>query len=169
MNYPTFVAEHFRAYDLPWPYGKIMHATLGVADETFELTEALVRNDPINILEEFGDLLFYLQALSTGDVTLADASVQGLPIVEASGELVGEVKKLAARSQLGFHVIQPEVNYLAEVLMAEIADHGFSIEQVVKANMAKLQFRHGEGDYASTTPEERRDRQKEREIIARYL
>jgi phosphoribosyl-ATP pyrophosphohydrolase len=90
ISYSSFVAGLFK-YD-PVAINMKLHAAVGIAGEAGELIDAVKKTwvygkplDEVNVAEELGDLLFYIQAL---------ANLQQISIQEI---LQGNADKLAKR------------------------------------------------------------------------
>lgn len=70
MNYETFVNLLFK--EMPTETETILHAAVGISGEAGELLDAVKKTwvynkplDRINLREELGDILFYLQKLAS--------------------------------------------------------------------------------------------------------
>ena len=90
ISYASFVGGLFK-YD-PNPKNMKMHAAIGVSGEAGELIDAIKKHwvygkpiDEANVLEELGDLMFYIQAMAN----LFNFSLQQI--------LQGNADKLAKR------------------------------------------------------------------------
>ena len=69
INYSEFVCSLFKTLDTPQQ--SLAHAAIGISGEAGELLDAIkkhwIYNKPLdraNVIEELGDLLFYMQALT---------------------------------------------------------------------------------------------------------
>lgn len=89
-TYPVFVNSRFKL-DPEADIYEFIHATLGASGEVGELTDAVKKTwvynkelDPIHVLEEVGDIYFYLQKmLSKLGWTMEDAAVYNMAKLRA--------------------------------------------------------------------------------------
>lgn len=102
----------------------LLHMAVGVAGEASELTEAVYIADIKNVIEECGDIEFYMQRLNvlTGGLLLreekADARVDALTCVNIeAGQVLDVVKKhVIYNKESAFDLIAPALQKLANAL-----------------------------------------------------
>lgn len=102
MNYPFFVSQRFKTFP-DSPIESVLHAAVGVAGEAGELLDAVkkcwVYNKPLdiaNVLEELGDIEFYLEAFRQQLEDFARQDVSRDIIIS------GNIEKLLKRYPLGY-------------------------------------------------------------------
>lgn len=102
-GYSEFVSDKFAPGEALTPeQAAILHAALGVAGEAGELVDAIKKHvfykrplDVNNVIEECGDILFYIQAL----LSLVDTNVY--PHANLPDVIVGNIDKLDKRYASG--------------------------------------------------------------------
>ena len=147
------------------------HMVTGIAGEAFELLENYPEGaDPENVIEELGDLCFYLVGLwiCTGakpvvawtDPAQMTRSELYLQIAYWSGKILDVVKKWIVYEK-DYKEIQPQLQQytreLAGVIECMGRDFGFSPKFVLRYNMAKLTERYGE-KYSDAAAKARADK-----------
>lgn len=149
----------------------VWHMATGLAGEFLEYSIAGFKEDEDNILEEFGDMLFYLTALR---------QVYGAAEVEIHGELSPEAladllipsvegvldlaKKYAIYGKpMNECSMRQHLGRLNAVFEFMTSGNDFTIESAMRKNMEKLEggenARYKEGKYSDKAAQERRDKQ----------
>lgn len=161
-----------------------LHATLGISGEVAELCQAVLFKDPENLLEEAGDILFYVGDLVDsvnwycgGKFTPNGASIFDFSVIEKSvGEMKGDhysgIVALVASAGVVTDLIKKHVIYgqdlndekLHNAVVAItysthlfLRDFGFTLDQAVQHNIDKLNRRYPEG-YTDAAAKERTDK-----------
>lgn len=150
-----------------------MHASVGISGEAAEL---MVAGSIENVVEELGDVAFYVEAYyqqlgGRTPITLASNdpvnSVLGLgnlttAVAVCAGELLDLTKKAWAYSApLKEDAVRYELLRL-EVMLRRACDlFGLQFEDVLGANQAKLGKRYPDGVYADEAAMRRADKQLE--------
>lgn len=154
---------------------QILHGALGLASELPELERV---SSEVNQLEEYGDCFWYLASIVRGlrvqqlwaeqlrvmeEVTtpctgyVAKASLQ-----EVVGVLLDQVKRNIFYSAFNHEFLQTLVVIATDHLLRLVKYSGFSLEQVLDANKAKLEKRYKE----KHSNEEALNRDLEAEAVA---
>lgn len=144
----------------------LWHMASCIMGEVAELITGIDSCDGDNILEELGDIEFYLEGyrqgagISRSDLT-GEPTVDNKPrlLVQVSGDLFDVIKK---------HVIygQPfdrtrAIHYLTDIdyLLCQVRDgYGWSHQDVLDANYRKLSKRYPEGGYTDRAATVRADK-----------
>lgn len=134
----------------------LMHMVTGLMDEFFEIELAI---DDENLLEEYGDFLFYLVGIYNRFKDDIAQSNQSLTIHEAMGGLNRLVKRHVYYGQ------DLDCNLLTNVywnvfvwLVFEVEKRGWTMDQVRKHNMEKLAKRYPNYQYTDERAKERADK-----------
>lgn len=160
----------------------LWHGATGVAGETGEIIEAVLSHidhdltlDRENMVEELGDMEFYLEQVRT---RLGIERDQTLCLIAANdrrltGSLLYDAANLAAAGMKLLDLVKKQVVYnkapesfsyvmtLAgvELGMENIRQHcGITREETIEANIAKLMVRYGSGSYSDQQAQERADK-----------
>lgn len=169
LSYPKFVAS--RVKWMPTPQEDCHHAATGIMGEVVEL---LFATDRKNLLEELGDLAFYLehfhaawkkltgreieQSVLSESLSFADCQQN---LIAMAGELLDFTKKLWIYNK-PWEGMSSDV----EMLVVEITSLCWEMsaflgiadwEQVEKANQAKLTLRYPQG-YSDAAAQARADK-----------
>jgi NTP pyrophosphatase (non-canonical NTP hydrolase) len=127
------------------------HAALGIASEIFELVVAINRDDEPNVREEAGDVLWYValacDTLGIQFADLAEMSKADDPdlFVASAASFVSDVKRVWVYGKdIGPLAIRMEEALLRIIrgIVDIIAEGGQALEDVLTANIAKLQARY---------------------------
>ena len=144
---------------------QFVHAYLGFSSEIEELNNAMETHNHPNIKEELGDMCWYIAILSRLTKHEPDVSVQG-------GVSQSEAANIAKRWFVGGKTpseaaINGVTNSMFKhVVFATAQRYGIPMEDIYKANIAKLTLRTaGNKSYAETLEEADRDRAAEAKIM----
>lgn len=146
------------------------HMALGLADEYFELEKAYKNNDTVNIIEEAGDLFWYLGILcwanrrSFAKIVHMGNDVDMFPEGSIEGVINWAKAKLAGYTKV--FTDEQVTNFMASAaayILSRCPDN-VTIEEILRRNYLKLANRHG----ASFNPDNGQSRnvEVEREILA---
>lgn len=162
ITFEQMVANLFKRPSSSWDAnvnGGVMHAAVGLMGEASELMSAIANDDMANIIEELGDIRFYLQELlvtfgicyanqfsasaETNIMNIGPTNTSGMPIsvnlTYACGEVLDRIKKLWAYGRVDGYV--ETCNALRDVMFwySSVASHyGLNDEQIRQANIHKL-------------------------------
>jgi len=144
-DYPAFVAERFTKH-CTGPEG-IIHASIGIVGEIFEMKTAPTRQA---LLEEAGDLEFYIQALRFDAKEVVSLRPGGLLMVFHDMECLAQDILDAAKKHW---VYAKELSDLVEPKLYQLESHlcglyeiiGVSRPAVIFGNMEKLTKRYPTG------------------------
>lgn len=160
IMYANFVENLFKP--LPLRESRIDHALIGIIGEIGEIADDIKKYviycqelNRENLLKELGDLLFYIQALENqyDKAELVNTYIYGTP-----GTFFEYVKSLNA---LSANLTNEELRLdssimMVRIIMAFARDLGYTIEEVIAANVKKLRARYPNG-YSDTSAKERKD------------
>lgn len=146
------------------------HMVTGLSGEVGELHAALSNSDPINTLEELGDIEFYFEGLCQGagvprptDVVSLHISTSLLSVVQlyqATGEIVDVVKKQAIYNQpLNTDLLQSHLRMFTAIMDAIYRSTQITREQALEHNKRKLVVRYQGLRYSDQAARERVDKQ----------
>lgn len=157
----------------------LWHGATGVAGECGELLECLTATpdmnkvDRTNLVEELGDLYFYIEqvrrraALGRGDISaareliIAPDNIVNLA-VQASiygSQVLDTVKKCAIYNKtLNLFALEDQLNRLDVYLTAIEYAFGIKHEEVLQANIDKLSVRYASLSYSDKAAQERADK-----------
>lgn len=144
----------------------LLHMAVGIADEYFELQQAIAKEDRENVLEELGDLLFYTE----GDLlffpiprdTVISTEVAYASIVDTMQLLFETTKRHALYEKELMHGNLVRVfNNLSHYISSIAAEWGFTMQDVKDANMVKLGVRYRDFCYSNDAATLRADKQTE--------
>lgn len=142
----------------------VLHAMLGIAGEILELDAGIRANDLDNILEEAGDALFYLRDARS---FFPPADVSSRPVTDISGvlaELLDGAKKYAIYNKSW---LQVELGLSIATALADrwvvdsLRAFGFTRDEALGHNIAKLTKRYPQGTYTDTHAHARLDKEEE--------
>ena len=186
MDFPTYL-QTVKLRAKPMPSDKqIVHAQIGMLTELGELGDLIKREfvygkefDRINLLEEVGDIFWYLVLycdelqihMSKLDAILANtkAHLQGTPEAdEKMLRVAGQsISTLAADDLLGLGgETLGMVEATVMLLYAFLVKYGFTVEQCLIANDAKLEKRTGKAYNREAILN--RDTDAERQILEQH-
>ena len=157
----------------------LWHAATGIAGEGTEICLALLNFafegslDEANLIEELGDMEFYLQQLRTNvgitreDVEKTEAEFLFSPqpvemagiVAVAAGDVLDFVKKVVVyQKPLDREALLVTLVKLEGPLMAIRHMTGITLEQVLDQNIAKLSVRYSGGTYTDADAQNRADK-----------
>jgi len=141
----------------------LVHGSLGLINEFFELKEAVHKKDVINIKEEIGDSVWYICCMLNGlDLTFEDLEIAAPDVFIPAGDLaalkIAGVQHNDAIAGLSdtvkaylmynrTYTLEHWVFLIKEVLIAisVVAKvFGITMEEIMAANKAKLEARYPE-------------------------
>lgn len=127
----------------------LLHMTIGIVGEVFELAEGIANKDRENIAEEMGDIAFYLRGVydSMGIERVEPQPVyySTLTLMIRVGELLDVVKKHVIYNKSPNPRILASILFIIEDQLAGLRDlYGISYDEVIAHNIAKLTKRYGE-------------------------
>lgn len=138
----------------------LLHMAIGIMGEVVEYQSAQSHD---NIIEELGDIYFFLegikQIIKVHDDQYSD--VDPISLTHDAAELLDLVKKVCIYNKPLSSVLPGITRQIAtiDVLLGEcFASHGLIESQVIEANMAKLQKRYASGSYSNKQAIERADK-----------
>lgn len=138
----------------------LLHMAIGIMGEVVEF-ESAPNHD--NVLEELGDICFFLegirQIIKVPDDQYSD--IDPVSLIHDSAELLDLVKKVCIYNKPLLSVLPGIVRQIATVdklLTDSIIYYRLTENQVVEANMAKLQKRYASGSYSNKQAIERADK-----------
>lgn len=146
----------------------LLHMAVGIAGELGELIKALYNEDEENILEELGDLEFYIagmkpttelhQVYGVGDTWLSGDTATDMLYV--SGELLDCVKRHAIYGKpLDVFRLSTLLSALEYALFCVYQDTGILQAQAIQYNREKLQARYN-GKYSNEAAQARIDKKE---------
>lgn len=140
--------------------GRLCHAILGVATEVNEIYDGVENKknteiDAVNILEEMGDVAWYLaiayDELGTFDISPLNSEITEVdksPLIElrkASSELLDHTKKVLFYAKpLDIELINDNFTKIAGYLAESIVMCNGEVEKVLTTNINKLKARYPE-------------------------
>lgn len=157
----------------------LMHACLGISGEVAELSVGILNSDGGNILEESGDVIFFITdlarilhrefgfTLSVYDFTEIEKHVGPL-----KGDYYSGVVAMTAAAGMITDVVKKHIVYSQELNLEKtgralvalvysthlfLKDFGFTLDQAVQHNIDKLNRRYPEG-YTDAAAKERADK-----------
>lgn len=157
-SFPEMVRLLFKPDTIPQMY---THAAIGIVGEAIELHFA---TDLDNVVEELGDVGFYLQALCMlrgRDLAgfISRERPLGMSMLEEAQEILDTIKKYAIygaplnESRLDHHLAN-----LAACYFAKLRVFGLTWEFVRDANMRKLEKRYHKGSFSTDQAVRRADK-----------
>ena len=168
-EYADFVKRHFKIPE--GEHAGIMHAAVGVAGEAQEFHDA---DERANIIEESGDLEFYLEAAwqqippnfqaerghrTNTPISFISFGATSTHIFRYAGGLIDEVKKgWVYNKPMDFGSICIWLNLITQTLDTHYEMIGMTREEIIAANMAKLKARYHEGRYTDEAAQVRADK-----------
>ena len=157
---------------LPIEYHNI-HMSLGIADEMFELLNAISKNDVTNIIEECGDLCWFIsQYCKQNNIVFSDVyntaktATKGTVFTELSPGIINITKAIVAKYNKTFtekDIFNALVDNVSPVI-ATINAYNLNIEDVLTKNYEKLSSRYNKNRFDANDAAIR-DLNKEREIL----
>lgn len=155
----------------------VLHAAVGIAGESAEL---IVANSIENVVEEMGDIEFYIEAAfqATGGRNFEELIVPGsdmaqnqvlstvtIAIASSAGRLLDYAKKSWVYNQeLNLNAFRYELLRL-ELMLETLRDLvGVRRPDVLRSNQAKLGKRYPEGVYTDAAAQERADKPGESDV-----
>lgn len=149
----------------------LWHMMTGFVGETFELREAIRKQDNQHILEELGDAYFYIVGTCIGlFLPIPIANTAAFPAEESLVLALDEYTE-AFLDAIKRHVIYNKP--LEESSIVEILNncvriicfigkfHGFTLKQIEDHNITKLMKRYTGGTYADSDANARKDKEAE--------
>lgn len=154
----------------------LLHMAIGICGEVGELVLAAFNSDRENIVEELGDIEFYLegffQGLNCNQLSLSEMPdpyprmlpIQSLPIISA--DLLDVTKKLVIYDKQNdhtFHELTEAAMKMRKVLDLYYAEPTFfqnpiTREEAIQANISKLGKRYLSFKYSDKSAQERADK-----------
>lgn len=172
VPYDQMVRNLFKPMDTQ--AATVLHAAVGIAGEVAEL---LVANSIENLVEEMGDIEFYIEAAfqATGGRNFEEIVVEGhdmahhqvfstvgIAMSVSAGRLLDFVKKAWVYNQdLNLRAVRYELLRLQLMLGAMRELLSVQLVDVLGANQAKLGKRYPEGVYTDRDAQQRADKQGE--------
>ena len=137
---------------------KILHASLGLATEIEELLINYVDNvDPTNILEEVGDLCWYLSIFYREYPEIDESPKSSLVFEENTPEVlimnmlksilkIQDIvkKKLYYNKEINKELLSTLVSLIDSDIKSYLGHYSLNIEAVWEKNIAKLKARYGD-------------------------
>ena len=153
---------------------ELLHAAVGVTGELEELVQGIDNSDRENVIEELGDLTYYLTVMKqnpliTADVTIGGDPSEGLPKGN-DHTLLDIVKKVVIYNNSKEETLKKlndeflacvnSLNYLTRALEKEFS---FTFEEAKQANQNKLAGKGGryEKGYSDAAAAARADKNRE--------
>lgn len=156
----------------------LWHAATGIAGEGTELLEGLLLDgaDRENLIEESGDLYFYIEQMVQGtgividwnavntyacsmDISPGSLAEYATRVAVYSGGILDTVKKLAIyNKELDTATLQLQLTSLVENLTALGLMHGFGRGDALSHNIAKLSKRYEGLRYTDEAAQKRADK-----------
>lgn len=138
----------------------LLHMAIGIMGEVVEYQRATT---PDNIIEELGDICFFLEGIRQIIKVPSDQYMDVTPVslIWDASELLDLVKKVCIYNKPLLPVLPGITRQIATIdMMLDlcIASHGLTGEQVIEANMAKMQKRYASGNYSNKQAIERADK-----------
>lgn len=155
--------------DLTPDTAHLLHMAIGISGEVAELLEAVSNADDENVVEECGDIEFYLQGMASKlGLELIRANTQESPflrtagaswLVLAAGEVLDNTKKVAIYADLTrVAALKTAVEAFARCMDDFYRTAGLGLDNVKKANIAKLSTRYSAGSYSNEAAKTRADK-----------
>ena len=176
-SYRAMVQRLFKTRDFNVAAEPLMHAAIGIAGEWFELCRA---DDDANVIEEIGDMEFYLTAaVSILHAHVGDSAHQthAANLIQRAGESLDTAEAYRAVEDIldlskkcwvyGHHVEQhaPKLLQALSVVFYAMAGIGTAASltraEVLQANYDKLAKRYGSGGYSDAEATARADKEGE--------
>lgn len=156
----------------------ILHMAVGISGEAGELAEALIapKLDLINVVEELGDIEFYMEGLRQGvGLTRNDVLKSGGPVLFLTQPSVGiqiyashildAVKKCVIYEKEIELPVLIQAMYAMEAHLGCISvEHNLSHSDALAANIAKLSKRYVGLKYSNQAAQERKDKIDEKTL-----
>lgn len=143
----------------------LLHMTLGLADEIFEL---LIAEGPANTLEELGDAWFYIEGIYQGfgrtvpvyENCKDSVSVDTRKYATVASDIVGTLKRYTIQNKpLDEAALFADLDKLGELLTAEAELAGFTDADIHADNLRKLGKRYAGLQYSDAAAAARVDKQ----------
>ena len=147
------------------------HMLAGLFDEYFEITEAAMEmyasytvSNRKNVLEEAGDVLFYIeglvQDLNLPKIKMVRAEEGCFPsTVDVMINIITPVKRhLYYNKDLDVEMLVKGLEGLAAAILSTAYDAGYELDEVLEANMVKLlkgRYKSGYSDEAANKREDK--------------
>jgi hypothetical protein len=151
----------------------LWHMATGIAGEVGEACEALNNLDKVNLIEELGDIQFYIEGLVQGvdgvdyiQLVPAKTINNTSPIhmlIKSGADILDYVKKhVAYNKRLDVSGLMDSLTKLNIVISHLYAVYDLTHEQVIQDNMNKLMksknARYSSGEYSDTQAQFRADK-----------
>lgn len=147
----------------------LIHMAVGIAGETLELLEAFLEDDRDKVLEELGDLEFYIEGLSQGAGMLlltpeiidpGVISEDPLPgLLVQSGKVLDTTKKLVFnKNAKKWDQLIIDMQNLRTALDTFYTLAEFTHQQALDHNIGKLGTRYKDFEYSDTAAQKRIDK-----------
>lgn len=148
----------------------LLHMAIGISGEVSELIPAVTKtNDLDNIIEELGDLEFYIQGFCSAVGLDSDAGRARLPVstpieailelATAAGELLDVVKKAAIyNKKLDVVAMNTAMQYVLNAMVCTYIQVNVERTLCIEENIEKLGKRYTEGTYSDKAAQERADK-----------
>lgn len=136
----------------------LLHMAIGIMGEVVEFQGARDKN---HIIEELGDIYFFLEGIK--QIIVVDPPMNITPnyLIDDAAELLDLVKKVCIYNK-PLSPVLPELTRsiyaIDERVRRCFAKNGVTEQQVIEANMAKLQKRYASGNYSNKQAIERVDK-----------
>lgn len=141
------------------------HMVVGFTDELFELWQALHNEDSENILEEAGDLLFYIKGLEQDlglepiDFTVPFEIKEGTPVFDPFIAVITPIKRhLYYNKPLDNAELQEALTVMASFAVDSAQREGSDLNSILEANYQKLAEARYKNGYSDKAAEERVDK-----------
>lgn len=139
----------------------ILHMAVGIMGEVVELEEGITNHDMENIIEELGDIEFYLTGLSMSVLMVKCIGVKRkTDIVFTAGKILDHAKKHSVYCQPITVALGIAMGELRFILDNMYKDFNISRDLVLQSNMDKLAVRYGEKFEYTNAAAQRRDDKK---------
>lgn len=145
----------------------LLHMAVGISGEASELLDANL-DDMKNIIEELGDIEFYLEGLRQGlnatnpylpDGRLKRKNSVRRTIQILAGDILDTVKKYVIYNQdLREQDLHALINGLTIELRNAYVTFNITRDQVIAANIEKLGKRYSAGSYSDNDAQQRKDK-----------
>lgn len=181
MPFEQMVTNLFKTTDMNRKMDALLHAFLGISTEVWELNRSNIISRE-NLIEEYGDLLFYVEAARQSlllivsrefgendilAVRLIDLPSVNLPSISAStlekevGNAMDLVKKLWVYHKESAAIYERLYMHLFDILgilKYRFEIEGISAEDVIRRNQTKLGKRYPNGVYSNSDAIARADK-----------
>ncbi len=139
----------------------LLHMAIGISGEVAEIVGALTRE---NLVEEFGDLLFYIEGIlsKTGEMVPYDEPCRAVDetwMIVQAGKILDIVKKRVIYGKpLDTKALRAETLALREMAICNMDMSKISVAEVLEHNHKKLGKRYEGHKYSDKAAQERADK-----------